>query len=133
MHVHAVAKQASSYEHIDPQSVGNERRVLVSELSGRSNVIALATKHDLAHDRNLLDRVLGKVVALENEGYQFEAAEASFDLLVKRTANTYTPHFRLLNYHVNVESDDAARNTTEATVKIEVGGEICHESWSGLA
>jgi 2-isopropylmalate synthase len=105
--------------------------VLVSELSGRSNVIALATKHNLAHDRALLDQVLGQVVALENEGYQFEAAEASFDLLVKRTANTFVPHFRLLNYHVNVETDEAGKNTTEATVKIEVAGEVRHEVAEG--
>ena len=81
------------YEHIDPQVVGNERRVLVSELSGRSNIAALTSKHDLEHDRELMDAILKRVVVLENEGYQFEAAEASFDLLVKRCAGSYKPWF----------------------------------------
>ena len=84
MHVHAVNRVASSYEHIEPEAVGNERRVLVSELSGRSNIVALTTKHNLQHDSALMERVLKQVVELENRGYQFEAAEASFDLLVQR-------------------------------------------------
>jgi 2-isopropylmalate synthase len=126
MHVHAVAKTSSSYEHIDPALVGNQRRVLVSELSGRSNVIALATKHNLADDRELMDQVLREVVELENQGYQFEAAEASFDLLVKRAAGTYSPHFQLLNYHVNVATDCESLTTTEATVKLRIGDHTRH-------
>jgi len=126
MHVHAVAKTSSSYEHIDPALVGNQRRVLVSELSGRSNVIALATKHNLADDRELMDRVLREVVELENQGYQFEAAEASFDLLVKRAAGTFSPHFQLINYHVNVATDHEHHTTTEATVKLRVGEQTLH-------
>ncbi len=131
MHVHAVAKQTSSYEHIDPALVGNTRRVLVSELSGRSNVIALTTKLNMEHDRELMDRVLSEVVALENQGYQFEAAEASFDLLVKRSAGTFTPHFELLSYHVNVETGADGINTTEATIKLRVGDRIRHEVAEG--
>jgi len=126
MHVHAVAKTSSSYEHIDPTLVGNQRRVLVSELSGRSNVIALATKHHLADDRALMDQVLREVVELENQGYQFEAAEASFDLLVKRAAGTYSPHFHLLNYHVNVATDHDNHTVTEATVKLRIGDQTRH-------
>ncbi len=119
MHVHAVAKVASSYEHIDPVSVGNERRVLVSELSGRSNIIALATKHNLEHDKQLMNTILKQVVDLENQGYQFEAAEASFDLLVKRAAGSYEPHFELIHYHTSVVSR-GGEPTTEATVKLLV-------------
>ncbi|MCA9260782.1 MAG: citramalate synthase [Planctomycetales bacterium] len=125
MHVHAVNKAAHSYEHIDPAKVGNERRVLVSELSGRSNIVALATKLNLEHDRELLDRVLRKVVDLENQGYQFEAAEASFELLVQREAGTYTPHFELVKYHANVESR-GGEPITEATVKLLVNDELRH-------
>ena len=76
MHVHAVNRASASYEHIAPEQVGNERRMLVSELSGRSNIVALTTKHNLQHDRELMDKILAQVVTMENAGYQFEAAEA---------------------------------------------------------
>ena len=130
MHVHAVAKVASSYEHIDPAVVGNERRVLVSELSGRSNIIALATKHNLEHDKELMNAILKQVVELENNGYQFEAAEASFDLLVKRAAGTYQPHFELVQYHTSVVSR-GGEPITEATIKLLVGDELRHEVAEG--
>lgn len=130
MHVHAVAKVASSYEHIDPTEVGNERRVLVSELSGRSNIIALATKHNLEHDKELMNRILKQVVDLENQGYQFEAAEASFDLLVKRAAGTFQPHFELVQYHTSVVSR-GGQPTTEATVKLLIGDQLRHEVAEG--
>ena len=131
MHVHAVSRDASSYEHILPESVGNERRVLVSELSGRSNILALATQRNLASNRELMDRVLQQIVALENQGYQFEAAEASFDLLVKRAAGTFQPHFERQNYHVSVETDENGRTTTQATVKLLVADQTCHEVAEG--
>jgi len=131
MHVHAVNRATTSYEHISPEAVGNERRVLVSELSGRSNIVALTTKYNIQNDRALMDEILGKVVALENEGYQFEAAEASFDLLVKKCAGTYVPHFERLNYHVTVECNKEGRMTTEATVKLRVDGRIHHEVAEG--
>jgi 2-isopropylmalate synthase len=130
MHVHAVAKAASSYEHIDPAAVGNERRVLVSELSGRSNIIALATKLNLHDDKELMDRVLKQVVDLENRGYQFEAAGASFDLLVKRAAGTFAPHFELVQYHTSVVSR-GGEPVTEATVKILVHDQLRHEVAEG--
>lgn len=130
MHVHAVNKAAHSYEHIDPTLVGNERRVLVSELSGRSNIIAMATKHNLQHDKELMDRVLQRIVELENRGYQFEAAEASFELLVKRLAGTFTPHFELIKYHASVESRGGTP-ITEASVKLLVGDSVRHEVAEG--
>ena len=130
MHVHAVAKAASSYEHIDPAAVGNERRVLVSELSGRSNIIALATKLNLHDDKELMDRVLKQVVDLENRGYQFEAAGASFDLLVKRAAGTFAPHFELVQYHTSVVSR-GGEPVTEATVKILVHDQLRYEVAEG--
>jgi 2-isopropylmalate synthase len=130
MHVHAVAKAAHTYEHIDPSLVGNERRILVSELSGRSNIIAMVTKHNLQHDRELMDRVLRQIVEMENRGYQFEAAEASFDLLVKRLAGTFTPHFKLVKYHTSVESR-GGQPVTEASVKLLVHDQIRHEVAEG--
>jgi 2-isopropylmalate synthase len=138
MHVHAVARVTHSYEHIDPEAVGNQRRILVSELSGRSNIVALTTKHNLQDDRELMDRILAQVVKLENEGYQFEAAEASFDLLVRRMAGTFKPHFDTLKYHVSVEceetrdvSDTFSDVHTEATVKLRVGDSLRHEVAEG--
>ncbi len=130
MHVHAVAKVASSYEHIDPAAVGNERRILVSELSGRSNIIALATKHNVENDKELMNSILKQVVDLENRGYQFEAAEGSFDLLVKRAAGTYTPHFELVQYHTSVVSR-GGEPITEATVKLLIEDELRHEVAEG--
>ncbi len=131
MHVHAVSRAAHSYEHIAPEKVGNERRVLVSELSGRSNIMALAMKRNLQHDSALAERVLKEVVELENRGYQYEAAEASFDLLVQRLAGTFHPHFDLLHYHVDVETNGDGETTTEATVKLRVGDEVRHEVAEG--
>jgi 2-isopropylmalate synthase len=131
MHVHAVQRVTASYEHIDPEKVGNERRFLVSELSGRSNIIAMTTKHNIQDDHQLMDRILALVVDLENQGYQFEAAEASFDLLVKRSVGTFKPHFERINYHVNVETDRSGQVTTEATVKLWVDNGIRHEVAEG--
>jgi 2-isopropylmalate synthase len=130
MHVHAVAKVASSYEHIDPAKVGNERRVLVSELSGRSNIIAFATKLNLQNDKALMDRVLQQVVDLENRGYQFEAAEASFDLLVRKAAGMHKPHFELAHYRTSVVNRDG-NPITEAAVKLQVGDQTRFEVAEG--
>lgn len=131
MHVHAVAKAASTYEHIDPQLVGNERRILVSELSGRSNIAALTAGQNLPNDPKLMENILSHVVEMENQGYQFEAAQGSFDLLVRRVAGLYQQHFDLVTYHVNVERDRTGAILTEATVKLRVGEELRHEVADG--
>jgi len=131
MHVSGVARNTASYEHVDPNRVGNERRILVSELSGRSNIVARTTKHDIQHDRKLMDKILARVVSMEHAGYQFEAAEGSFDLLVEKCAGTFQPHFERLGYHVNVETARDGKITTEATVKIRIGDEIRHEVSEG--
>jgi 2-isopropylmalate synthase len=126
MHVHAVNRIAQSYEHIPPESVGNERRVLVSELSGRSNIVAKTTKFQLQNDSELMSKILDRVQDLENAGYQFEAAEASFDLLVKQIAGLYRPQFERLHYRVNVETSAGGSPVTEATVKLKVNGQVEH-------
>ncbi len=122
MHVHAVSKAASSYEHIAPEAVGNSRRVLVSELSGRSNIAALVKRPAVRDDRQLLEAVLAEVCRLENEGWQFEAAGASFDLLVERCAGTFRPLFERDSYNVDVESRGDGDIRTLATVKLRVDG-----------
>lgn len=131
MHVHAINRVAESYEHIPPESVGNTRRVLVSELSGRSNIIAMTTKMNLQEDKELMNRVLQDVVDRENRGYQYEAAEASFALLVQKLAGTFTPHFELVKYHTNVESRMGGPPLTEATIKLLIKEQVRHEVAEG--
>ena len=128
MHVHGIRKSAASYEHINPSSVGNERRVLVSELSGRSNIAEKLAEHGLEQDSDLLARVLDRVQELENEGYQFEAADASFVLLVQRLAGREPSWFERLGYHVSVSgrSGPDASAVTEATVKLRIGDVVEH-------
>ncbi len=130
MHVHAINRVAASYEHISPETIGNERRVLVSELSGRSNIVAMATKHNIAEDKQLMDAILREVVDRENSGYQYEAAEASFALLVRKLAGTFTPHFELVKFHAEVESR-GGQPVTESTVKLLVADEVRHEVAEG--
>lgn len=133
MHVHAINKAARTYEHIDPTLVGNERRILVSELSGRSNIIAMTTKHDLQDDKELMNRILAEVVRLENQGYQFESAGASFDLLVKRLAGSFTQHFETIKYRVVAGDRDASNNVAfaEAIVKLQVGDTLWFDAAEG--
>jgi 2-isopropylmalate synthase len=131
MHVHAINRATRSYEHINPDLVGNARRILVSELSGRSNIVAMTTKHNIQEDRALMDQILAEVVRLESRGYQFEAAEASFDLLVKRCAGTFQPHFERTKYHVEVAAERDRQIVTEGTVKLRVQGETRHEVAEG--
>ncbi len=124
MHVHAVNRISHSYEHINPEVVGNVRRVLVSELSGRSNIVAKTTKYRIEQDNALMTKILERVQDLENVGYQFEAAEASFDILVKKATGTYEPWFERLHYRVDVEADATGTPTTEAILKLKVKGEV---------
>lgn len=133
MHVHAINKAANTYEHLDPSLVGNERRILVSELSGRSNIAALAEKHQIAVDRELTDKILAEVVRLENNGYQFESADASFDLLVRRVAGRFQPHFETIKYRVVAGDRDAATNHSfaEAIIKLRVGETVWFDAAEG--
>ncbi|HSG69898.1 MAG TPA: alpha-isopropylmalate synthase regulatory domain-containing protein, partial [Planctomycetaceae bacterium] len=121
MHVHAVNRIAHSYEHIDPQLVGNERRILISELSGRSNIVAKTTQMRMNEDPELMQKILQRVQDLEAVGYQFEAAEASFDLLVRKVAGTFEPHFERIHYRVNTDSSNDIEPLTEATIKLRIG------------
>ncbi len=126
MHTHAIARSPVTYEHIDPALVGNERRILVSELSGQATILAKTAQYALREDRALMAKILGRVQDLEHEGYEFEAAEASFDLLVRKTLGMYQPKFERLASRVNVEVGASSRPVTEATVKIRVNGETMH-------
>ena len=120
LHVDALRKNKRTYEHIDPKLIGNERRFLISELSGKSNILAELEKTKIAQDKQLAKKILIRVQDLENEGYQFEAANASFDLLVKKVMGTYKPSFELIKYHTTVEKRATGDIVTEATVKLTV-------------
>ena len=126
LHVDALRKDKSTYEHIDPKLIGNERRFLISELSGKSNVLAELEKAKIAEDKKLASRILSRVQDLENEGYQFEAADASFDLLVKKVMGTYKQCFELIKYYVTTEKRATGELVTEATVKLTVDGVTEH-------
>ncbi len=126
LHVDALRKDKRTYEHIDPALIGNERRFLISELSGKSNVLAELEKAKIAQDKKLAKEILTHVQQLENEGYQFEAANASFDLLAKKVLGTYKPSFELLKYYVTTEKRTSGEMVNEASVKLKVGDKVQH-------
>jgi 2-isopropylmalate synthase len=119
MHVAGVNADPSTFEHIDPAAVGNAREVLVSELSGKGTVIAHAGG-DL--DDAVAARVVERVKQLEHRGFQFEAADGSFDLLIRRETGDYEPLFRLESWRVMAEKREDGRVETEATIKLWVDG-----------
>ncbi len=131
MHVSGVARATASYEHIDPEQVGNERRVLLSDLSGRANILALTRRLDFPPDSEQMDRILAEVVARESAGYQFEAADGTFNLLVRKCLGTYQPHFETLHYHVNVDNKSDGAVTAESMVKVRVGNSVRFEAAEG--
>ena len=125
LHVHAVQKLARSYEHMDPTLVGNAQNILVSDMSGQSNILAKA--HELGFDFQKgapeVAAILRQVKESESQGYEFEAADASFDLLIRRTLGRHRPLFDLKEYHCSFRQSALHDSTTcEATVKIQVGG-----------
>ncbi len=133
IHVSAVQKDPQTYEHIDPKSVGNRRRVLISDLSGRSNIIYKAKEYNLdLGSKEETEEILRRIKDLEEKGFQFEGAEASFELLVKKTTGSYKPIFNFMGFRVMVNKFRHDRPPlTEATVMIEVGGVIEHTASVG--
>ena len=129
VHADAANKVKRSYEHIDPALVGNRTRVLVSDMSGRASVMMKA--RDLGVDVDSKDPVIGEFLdelkRLEFRGYEYEAADASFELLLSKFLKKHSDHFKVRGYRVIVERDEFARTTkSEATVKLEIDGSIEH-------
>ena len=125
MHVDAVSKISRSFEHVDPESVGNERRILMSELSGASNVRLKTGEMGLVFQKDspAVKDILRKLEHLEQNGYAFESADASFKLLVQKVLKKHVPFFELQGFSVVVQKKDAAsKATTTATIKIGVKG-----------
>ena len=123
MHVAGVNEDPRTFEHIPPDAVGNDRAVLISELSGRGTVHARAEQTGLELDAESAARVVERVKVLEHAGYQFEAADGSFDLLIRKQTGEYEPLFRLESWRVIAEKREDGRVQTEATIKIWVEGE----------
>ncbi len=135
LHAAGVRADAQTFEHVDPELVGNERDVLISELSGRGTVIekAAAANIDLSGaggapggqgaDADIAAQVVERVKELEHEGFQFEAADGSFELLMRKEAGSYEPLFRLESWRVLVEKRADGKVVTEATIKIWLGEE----------
>ncbi|PIV53339.1 MAG: citramalate synthase [Elusimicrobia bacterium CG_4_10_14_0_8_um_filter_37_32] len=134
VHVSAMARNAHTYEHVDPKVVGNERRVLISELSGRSNV-ELKVKElrlDFVKDKDSMSKIINLIKKLEHKGYQFEDANASFLLVVRKVLGKYKPFFELKGFRVIVESDPKTNVMhSEATIKLEVNGKEEHTASVG--
>jgi 2-isopropylmalate synthase len=134
IHVSAVLKHSDTYEHIDPEQVGNHRRVLVSELAGQSNILWKAKEYGIDLDKNTPEarRILEMLKRLEDEGFQFEGAEASFELLMERALGNHRPYFDLDGFRVIVEEErDDAEPVAEATVRLRVKGIPEHTAASG--
>jgi 2-isopropylmalate synthase len=131
-HVAAVLRHKDSYQHIDPSVVGNEPRVLVSELSGRGNVLAKAREFGLELDRDDPQTrwLVQHLKELEHQGYSYEAADASFEMLVRRLQPGYTAPWTVADFTTQVRKNGGAVNA-EATVQVEVGGTLYHTAASG--
>ncbi len=129
IHVNAVEKIARSYEHIEPEAVGNRRRVLVSDLSGRSNILMKAHElgMDLDKDTPQVREILRQLKQQEHAGYEYEAADGSFHILVQKLLKKHRPFFKLLAYRVIMDRHGAGNHQiVEASVKIEINGEVVH-------
>lgn len=133
IHVNAVLKNSKTYEHIEPEQVGNVRRVLVSELSGASNLQYRLNelKYDFPDDKKIHRNFISKIKQLEYEGYQFEGAEASFELLLKKEMGEFDPRFTLESFNVFANKRGVLPVYSEASIKIKVDDEIYHTAADG--
>jgi 2-isopropylmalate synthase len=122
MHVAGVQADARTFEHLDPDAVGNSRDVLISELSGKGSVLNRADRAGIELDADAAKRAVERVKEREHRGYHYEAADASFELLLRREAGEYAPLFRLESFRVITEKRADGQVETEATIKVWVGG-----------
>lgn len=127
MHVHAVDRVARSYEHVDPAAVGNHRRVLVSDMAGRTNILMKAAElgFKLAPDAPETRTITAEVKRLEGEGYEYEAAEGSLALLIRKIMKHREPPFHIEGYHVSIRRDKSI-SVCQASVKVKVDGVTEH-------
>jgi len=136
VHVSAVRKDARTYEHVSPEAVGNVRRVLVSDQSGKSNIVhklqELSLLDAIGSDDKAVGQVVERVKDLEHQGFQFEGADASFELVVRRVLGDLPEYFKLVGFRVLDSKRQASEaSESEATVMVEVGGERAHTAGTG--
>lgn len=134
VHVSAIQRHPETYEHIRPELVGNSTRVLVSDLSGKSNILAKAEEFNINLDSKdpVTQEILEEIKDMENRGFQFEGAEASFELMMKKALGTHRNYFQVMGFRVLDEKrTDEQKPTAEATVKIKVGGKVEHTAAEG--
>lgn len=131
VHVAAMRRSAQSYQHVSPETVGNKMRVVVSDLSGRGNLLSKAEEHFLEVDVQEVVPVLNEIKELEARGFSFEAAEASVAMMLKRQEMHYKPPFELIDFLVNVEHRSGRGIFAEAMVKVRVKGEVLHTAAEG--
>jgi len=123
MHAAGVAADARTFEHLDPAAVGNEREILASELSGKATIRSQAERAGLELDDDAAARAVEQLKQREHRGYHYEAAQASFELLLRREAEVYEPLFELESFRVTTEKREDGEVETEATIKVRVDGE----------
>ncbi|MDO9548562.1 MAG: citramalate synthase, partial [Candidatus Marinimicrobia bacterium] len=134
IHVSAVMRDSASYEHIKPETVGNKRRVLVSDLSGKSNIVFKADELgvDLESDKDKIPEIVQQLKQLEHEGYEFEAAEGSLELLIKKLKNEYRNYFTLQGFRILIEKNESDEIRSEATVRMIVNDQVEHTASEGV-
>jgi len=131
VHVAAMRRSARSYQHIEPERLGNKTRVVVSDLSGRGNLLSKAEEHGVEVEGEEVLPVLNEIKELESRGFSFEAAEASVAMMLKRLEYGYKPPFELVDFFVNVEHRQGRGIFAEAMVKVRVQGELLHTAAEG--
>ena len=132
-HVDALRKCVDTYQHVDPRRVGNRSRIVISELAGRSNVLHKAEEYGLSlGSRDTVSTVLSQIKELEGRGFQFEGAEGSVELMMRRTEAEYAAPFELLDFHVLIRSGDDGAMVSEATVKVRIGEQTMHTAADGI-
>ncbi len=133
VHVSAVTQYPRTYEHIDPRVIGNERRILISELAGKRAILSKAKEMKINFEKDIgqTKKILSLVKKMEAQGYQFEGAEGSFELLLKKTLGRYHPFFEFKGFRVIVEKDYLGRMHSEAAIKVKVEGEEEHTAAEG--
>jgi 2-isopropylmalate synthase len=124
MHIDAVLKNSTSFEHIPPETVGNERRLLMSEVSGRSTILKRIQKFapELSKESPKVQEIIIRLKNLENEGYQFEGAESSFELMVKRSLGKENEFFKVIDFKVWCDNKKNLLNSAGAVIKVDVKG-----------
>jgi 2-isopropylmalate synthase len=131
IHVAAIMKNEDSYQHIDPNLVGNQRRTLVSELSGRGNIVEKANQFGVDVDSEQAREALSQIKDLESQGFSFESADASVSLMMQRLQANYEPPFELIDFVVTVEHRQGRGILAEAMVKVRLGDQVIHTAAEG--